>query len=271
MNTENLTTTLICFSPTATTRRILEQISAGLGTIRQRTLDITLEKLRKQAPPEIKDGIVLLGAPVYSGRLPRDAADYFKQLKSDGVPVVPVVVYGNREFEDALIELKDIAEGCGFSTVAAAAFIGEHSFSTEDLQIAHHRPDDQDMAAAFNFGKQIASTMEMLSHLGDFPEVTVPGKRPYKEAGASKPVPFIDVAENCSACGLCAAICPKEAIDEENGYAVIDEKCIHCCACIKACPESARKMKDGPVKDIARWLNEKCAERKEPELFFAFQ
>ncbi len=55
---------------------------------------------------------------------------------------IAVVVYGNRNYDDALIELKDILESDGFKVVAGAAFIGEHSFSKT---LAKNRPDEKDM------------------------------------------------------------------------------------------------------------------------------
>lgn len=38
-----------------------------------------------------------------------------------GTPAIAVCVYGNRDYDDALIELKDAIEANGFKTVAAAA------------------------------------------------------------------------------------------------------------------------------------------------------
>ena len=40
-------------------------------------------------------------------------------------PAVLVVVYGNRAYDDALLELSDIATGAGFVPLAAGAFVGE--------------------------------------------------------------------------------------------------------------------------------------------------
>ena len=47
-------------------------------------------------------------------------------------------------------------------------------------------------------------------------------------------------ADDCKACGVCAKICPADAISEEGDKYVIDnEKCITCGACEKKCPFDA--------------------------------
>lgn len=44
----------------------------------------------------------------------------------------------------------------------------------------------------------------------------------------------------CTGCGACVEICPAEAIQCEEGVAVIDdEQCIYCGVCERECPSGA--------------------------------
>jgi ferredoxin len=260
---------LMYFSPTHTTRRILEEIAKGMGREAETVTDITQPGIRDQKPPVFGEDLVLMGAPVYSGRLPKDAARYFSGLTARGALAVPVVVYGNRAYEDALLELKNTAEACGFVSPAAGAFIGEHSFSGKEYIIAPNRPDKEDLAKAFAFGQKIAELLESIQTPEDIGSLTVPGQVPYKEAVARGPMDFIQVTEDCDGCGVCVPACPANAVDEASRYAARPERCIYCCACIKACPPGARIMKEGPLKGIAKMLSESFSARKEPETFFA--
>ena len=51
------------------------------------------------------------------------------------------MTYGNRDYEDALVELYDLALSLGLTPFAAGAFIGEHSYSTPEMPVAEGRPD----------------------------------------------------------------------------------------------------------------------------------
>lgn len=262
-------TTLLYFSPTSTTRIILEEIAKGMGKDALAVVDITKPEIRTQPAPVFDNDLVLMGAPVYGGRLPKDAADYFKTIRASGSLAVLVVLYGNREFDDALLELKNIAVADGFSPLAAGAFIGEHSFSGNDFLTAPDRPDEDDLEKAFSFGKQIARLLDHVQTPTDLSSVDVPGNFPYKDDMSMGPFSFIEVTEDCDNCGICVTACPKNAIDETHNYSTLEDQCIYCCACIKACPQQARILKDGPIKDKAKWLNETCARRKEPQTFLA--
>ncbi len=45
----------------------------------------------------------------------------------------------------------------------------------------------------------------------------------------------------CTACGVCADVCPVEAIKIDD-VAVIDaSKCVECLACVDECPTGAMK------------------------------
>ncbi|MCG8687624.1 MAG: 4Fe-4S binding protein [Desulfobacterales bacterium] len=270
------TITLVYFSPTKTTRTILETAAnalaerLGLANNAVRTIDVTRPAHRMSACPQFDDSdIVLLGAPVYAGRLPEDAAEFFKTIKATGTPAALTVLYGNREFEDALLELKDISQDCGFIPVAGSAFIGEHSFSSDDIPIAGSRPDKNDLKKAVLFGEKIAALVENEEHIANIGPLDVPGNFPYKEGMGKGAFEFVQVTADCDNCGTCVTVCPKDAVDEINGYTTVDIRCIFCCACIKACPNQARQIKEGPMRDKARWLNENCSEHKQPETFFA--
>ncbi|OGR23104.1 MAG: hypothetical protein A2277_06170 [Desulfobacterales bacterium RIFOXYA12_FULL_46_15] len=180
-----------------------------------------------------------------------------------------MVLYGNRAYEDALLELKNTAEACGFVSLAAGAFIGEHSFSGKEYIIARNRPDKADLAKAFAFGQKMAELLESIQTLREISPLTVPGQFPYKEAVARAPMDFIQVTDDCDGCGVCIPVCPENAVDEANRYASRSDRCIYCCACIKTCPAGARIMKEGFLKGIAKMLSENCSARKEPETFFA--
>lgn len=102
--------------------------------------------------------LIAIGAPVYGGRVPLDVVNYLQTLHGNGQAAVLVAVYGNRDYEDALLELRDIAKDRGFVPVAAAAFIGEHSFSTEESSIAAGRPDKADIESAEKFADSVPAS-----------------------------------------------------------------------------------------------------------------
>jgi ferredoxin len=157
----------------------------------------------------------------------------------------------------------------GFIPVAGGAFIGEHSFATEDLPIANGRPDSRDVQLAMDFGSKIKSTITTLPSPDAQMELVVPGRYPYKADGArAMAVSPVTNDETCTVCGTCASVCPKAAISMNGRVATDVELCIRCCACIKNCPTGARVMEDDMWKTIAGWLNENCGARKEPQLFY---
>ena len=119
---------LIYFSPTGTTQKVLESIAKGITVEDVEHINLTLPEGARPTMPPFSDELVIIGAPVYGGRLPVHAINRFKQLKASKTLAIVIVVYGNREFEDALLELKNLATELGFNPVAAGAFIGEALF-----------------------------------------------------------------------------------------------------------------------------------------------
>jgi ferredoxin len=257
---------LITFSPTRTSKHAVEAIASGLPGIPLENIDLTSPDIGA-ARQFAADELVIIGVPVYAGRVAPLAVKRLGILQGSNTPAVIVATYGNRDFEDALIELKDIVLKAAFMPMAACAFIGEHSFSGPETPIAAGRPDSVDLATAKAFGMKISEKLAALeNHKTDHcPEV--PGNRPYKEGMG--PLPFIPGIHDskCTQCAACLPICPTSAISLESKIDVDRDLCIFCCACIKFCPENALFIDAEPLKQKRQWLYEHCTERREPELF----
>ena len=258
---------LVYFSPTGTTRKVLESLAKGIAVESVEHINLTLpEGIQLRIPP-FSDELVMIGAPVYGGRLPLDAINRFKQLKADKTLAILVVVYGNREFEDALLELRNLAIELGFKPVAGGAFIGEHSFASKDVPIANGRPDSLDVQKAMDFGAKIKSKVKALQSCDAPMDLDVPGRFPYEGGARSMGVSPVTKEDTCTVCGTCASVCPTAAISINGSVATRVDLCIRCCACIKNCPTGARVWENSRMKEVARWLNENCSARKEPQFF----
>ncbi|NIA20035.1 MAG: 4Fe-4S dicluster domain-containing protein [Xanthomonadaceae bacterium] len=263
------TVKLVYFSPTRTTMHILEKIADGLGAETIQHIDLTLPDAGTTHFDEIDDGFVILGAPVYEGRVSKTAISRLQRLRGNKIPAAVVVVYGNRAYEDALLELGDIAENMGLFPIAGAAFIGEHSFATKSRPIANGRPDNNDIARARDFGYEIRSKMEALGSTDDLSLIALPGNDPYidrdRSALADKAAKTLE--EKCTLCGECELLCPVGAITVRDAVTTDNLACILCNACVKNCPEGARVVDDPMINKIVSWVSKNCQVRQEPEIF----
>ena len=142
------TAKLVYFSPTGTTKKVLEGIADAIQVDLVEQIDLTPPEAVTREFEELQDELAIIGAPVYGGRIPLDAVHRFRRLKANNTLVVVVVLYGNREYEDALLELKNLTEELGFTAVAGGAFVGEHSYANETVPIANGRPDAEDLKKA---------------------------------------------------------------------------------------------------------------------------
>lgn len=297
MNT-NTAITVICFSPTHTSKTIAEALATGMARARcgsegnaeasascsmlVRTIDLTLD--RSDEPITLTSGgAVVLGAPVYAGRVAPEAVRRLRRIQvaaGASVPAVVTVTYGNRDYEDALVELYDLAVSLGLSPFAAGAFIGEHSYSTPEMPVAVGRPDSMDIADARIFGGQCA---RKLDSSGAFAPFHIKGNRPYKEpsrpasdtsrtaqsssGSPAKPAPSVPLTtDGCPLCGECVRVCPTGAVSIDlNVRKVLTDHtlCIHCCACVRACPAGLRTY----TTPFTAFLHEHCSARRDPETF----
>lgn len=248
MNTLSLTQAV--FSPTGGTQRVADAIASALNVNK---IDLCAEL----APLPLFTPLMAV-LPVYGGRLPAVAVERLRKIKGAGQPAVAVVVYGNRAYDDALLELKNELTDAGFTVVAAAAFVAEHSIVRS---IAAGRPNAQDIAIAADFGKAVAAKLAS----DDKTPVTVPGNYPYKDLPKMPVVPL--TLEACGGCGRCARLCPVGAIPANAPHTTDASKCILCMRCVAICPRRARIMPPPALEMFTQRLNAVAAEPKQPELF----
>lgn len=257
----------VYFSATGTTRKIVCAVAEAIGGYEE--YDFTLPRKREQALCFSPDDIVVFGVPVYAGRVPNVLLKYLNAIEGNGAAVIPVVVYGNRDFDDALIELRDILKQRGMRPFAAGAFIGQHAFS--DV-LAEGRPDEADLALAAALGR---GALEKLRTEGPS-EIGVEGT-PYPYRGYYMPrdkngqpidirkvKPVTDDA--CNNCGTCARICPMGSIPRDNPR-VCEGICIKCCACVRRCLRGAKQFEDAGFLYHKKELEEHFLRRAEARLF----
>jgi len=254
-----MTVTQIIFSPTGGTQRVTDIITSRWAE-QIRKIDLTSAAIDYPALTFGQEDAAVIAVPVYGGRVPGLAAQRLAQIRGNQARCVVVCVYGNRAYEDALIELKDLAGQSGFKVIAAVSAVAEHSILH---QYATGRPDPQDETELQSFADKIFKKLG--GNGGGESVLRVPGNHPYKKAGGGALVPKADGKCNC--CGLCARNCPAQAISKEEPNAVDEKKCISCMRCVMRCPRSARKVNSTVVSAVAQAIEKACSERKGNELF----
>ncbi len=257
---------LVCFSPTGTTKKVAQSIAHGINLNLVELIDITKPKARQFTLHTTENELLLVAVPVYMGRVPAVLSDWLHSIKAQNTPAICVVVYGNRAYENALLELKDILVKFGCKPFAGAAFIGEHSFSSAELPGSVGRPDTEDIQQAEMFGRKIRKRLQMFSSVNQIANIHIQGCYPYGGVTDLWHIDFIAVSDQCTQCGICAEGCPVGAINPANSTIIDKDKCTLCCACIKRCPQNAKSMKPGLMKDAAIRCT-KFTERKLPEFF----
>ena len=202
-----------------------------MGAVSFSESDLTYEM--PDSEEVVERELTVVAVPVYGGRVADTAIERLKKFVGKDSPVVPVVVYGNRDYEDALLELSDLLV-------------------------------QKDHDEAFLFGQHALEKLEACSSLESLSSLQIKGNRPYKEKKPSAPAaPLVD-ASRCNLCGHCIGVCPVSAISIVNDEVYSDPtRCIKCCACVKECPEEARTFPN----PFAEYLYKNFSARKAPEMF----
>lgn len=267
----------VYFSGTGTTRRTVERIAGGIASrlnLPAESVDFSRPAVRQETLGFGEKDLVVFGTPVYAGRVPNVLLPFLRErIVGGGALAVPVVLFGNRNYDDALIELRNILAADGMHPIAAGAFVGEHSFSRV---LGADRPNAEDEALMDEFAARVA---ELATGLDAAPvkSVAVRGQEPLRpyytpRDRAGNPINILKVKpktdpSRCGGCGLCADLCPMGSIDPADVSAVRGI-CIKCCACVKGCPTGAKFFDDAGYLYHQHELEAQYARPAENEVFY---
>ncbi len=264
------------YSATGNTCKAVENVAQTLAEllgIPVHTIDYTLPAVRVQTQEFHDKALVIVGSPVYAGRVPNKMLPYFQtQLTGNGALAVPMVTFGNRSFDNGLMELRLELEAHGFHTIAGAALPCQHAFSAA---LATGRPNPEDIQALKDFAGKIADKIAALA-CPPAP-ISVPGDNPvgpyYRPLGIDgQPAVFLKAKpktnpEKCNHCGICAQGCPMGSISLENPTEV-PGICIKCQHCIHTCPNGAKYFDDERFLSHVAMLEQNYTRPMENQFFF---
>ena len=267
----------VYFSGTGTTRRTVERIAGGIASrlnLPAESVDFSRPAVRQETLRFGEKDLVVFGTPVYAGRVPNVLLPFlWERIVGGGALAVPVVLFGNRNYDDALIELRNILAADGMHPIAAGAFVGEHSFSRV---LGADRPNAEDEALMDEFAARVAALAAGLD-AASVKSVAVRGQEPLRpyytpRDRAGNPINILKVKpktdlSRCGGCGLCADLCPMGSIDPADVSAVRGI-CIKCCACVKGCPTGAKFFDDAGYLYHQHELEAQYARPAENEVFY---
>ena len=264
----------VFFSPTGNAKKVIctvaDAVGAALG-VPVAYDDFTLPQARQETRSYGPGDLVVFGTPTYAGRIPNKLLPFVQSgFQGNGALAVPVAVFGNRSYDNALMELRNELEAHGFHTVAGGAFACRHAFTDA---LADGRPDWDDKRQMGEFAARIADKVKDLT---DIPApVAVPGDAaaPYyvPKGTDGQPVKFLKAKPQtdlgkCTDCGACARLCPMGAINPSN-VAEVPGTCIKCQRCVRKCTKHAKYFDDPAFLSHVAMLEQNFTEPKENEVY----
>ena len=245
----------IFFSPSGTTKQVVGQIAGNFeGTAEEYDLlNFSSEKQFSQ------DDLVIVGLPIFAGRLPKTASERLSKLKGNDTPAIAIANYGNANIGDALLELRDILVENNFNIIGAGTTVSHHSIFSN---VAIGRPDESDIEKINDFSRKCMEKLESNA----IESIEIPGE---KQGIALKQLPFLISCDEtlCAFCYDCVSVCPEKAIPEDDPIDTDLDLCSRCTACISICPEDARSFTGEAFEAKKPVFEETNSQRKEPEFY----
>lgn len=244
------------FSPTGGTKKVLDVICSAwdcqneyvnLSDISKADISISFDE----------NDICIVAVPSFSGRVPQFIIPILQQLHGNKTKAILICTYGNRAFDDTLLELKDTLEQADFLCYCAIAAVTRHSVMPK---YGAGRPDFDDIEELKQYAVQCWEILNKPSTPMD-----IPGNRPYRDYISIPIHPKAD--RHCNECGLCYRKCPVHAIPDSNYRKCDPDICISCLQCVTVCPKNARHVNALILKAAEIKMKKLCSGHK-PNLLF---
>lgn len=245
----------IYFSPSGTTKKVVNQIASNFNGESEEYDLLNFDSTKEFS----EDDLVIIGLPIFAGRLPKTAGERLAKIKGSGTPAIAIANYGNANIGDALLELGEILAENDFNLIGAGTTISHHSIFSN---VAVGRPDESDITKINEFSNACKSKLES----GETEGIEIPGE---KQGIELKQLPFtINCDETlCAFCYDCVNVCPEKAIPEDDPVDTDLDICSRCTACISICPEDARMFSGEAFESKKPAFEQANSERKEPEFY----
>ena len=139
------------FSPTGGTKKVSSIFADAMEK------EVIWHDLGSKEPTmEKPEGeMTVVASPVFGGRIPSVVREKIEKFSGTGKKAVTIAVYGNRAYEDALLEMNDILTKCGFTVIASGAFVAQHSMAPE---VGAGRPDGEDEKEIHKFAETVKNS-----------------------------------------------------------------------------------------------------------------
>lgn len=95
----------ITFSPTGGTKKVADMLTSEWSS-EIFPVDLTDSKTDLGSLAFTPEDVVVIAVPSYGGRVPGTVVKRLRMMKGNGAKAILVCVYGNRAYEDTLVELR---------------------------------------------------------------------------------------------------------------------------------------------------------------------
>ena len=247
MSSNEIKIATVYFSPTGTTKKVIDYIAKGISGEIICSADLTKQDNRdNQTDLVFTDAdLIILGAPTYGGFLYKEFRNCIKRLDFHGKCVIAVILYGNASTIFATREMISLIKKGNGNLLGYGEFVGEHSYSHKEIPVAKGRPNADDLRTAVIFGKAVRNRLLNIEasysdhRLSVFDKIIsfIAESKPVHTGKRIFTIPQTD-KEKCINCSKCVKICPKSCINTD--ITTVKNECIVCMACVKICPTGAR-------------------------------